>query len=249
LDETDGLTSLEAEDAAQKILVRLFRRILRRDLLARILHPDIYKLYLNKEIRLDQPSEEGSTSLEFAFSAGRLGHAMVREKYRLNKRSGGSIPLLDVIKTSSRHNPKWLPIEHSDIIDWDLFFEPEQEKLPDAFNWALRFGPQLVGSMKTNIAAALPEGNTDGFDGTVYRDLIREASGAMVPVRDLIGYTLTKPPHSNWGTLLDDILDENQTVRRQSIWNRMCSRIREYLPHQLGYIRRRLCCVASVAFA
>ncbi|MBL4871904.1 MAG: hypothetical protein JKY41_00540, partial [Rhodobacteraceae bacterium] len=37
-------------------------------------------------------------------------------------------------------------------------------------------------------------------------------------------------------------------VRSQSIWNRLGFRIREYLPHQLGYIRRRLCGVASVAF-
>ena len=213
IDAQESMTATQAEDTARRILIRVYRRILRHDLLARILHPDIYTLYLNQKIRLDTLSAEGSTSLEFAFAAGRLGHSMVRDMYRLNARSGGDQSLETAIRTSSRHAPKWVPIEHGDIVDWDMFFEPENGRVPDGFNWALRFGPQVVGTMTTPLAAASPEG-TKFFvretHGTVFRDLTREASGAMIKVSDLVEHALTTQPASAWGTALDNVISNEK---------------------------------------
>ncbi len=215
-DADDSLPGYKVDEIAKLLLVRIYRRILRQDMLKRILHPRIYDLYLNGNLRLDRPADAGSTSVEFAFAAGRLGHAMVRNLYALN--DAQRVSLKTVIKTSSRHNPKELPIKKIYLIDWDLFFKSPEAATPDRFNWALRFGPHVASEL-TQASAARPTVG-DGVShirlpGTVFRDLVREASNALIGVDQLVDYILARPPDTGWSDILDPVIhgaDRRQIV-------------------------------------
>ncbi len=206
-----SLSQDEIVETARLLLVRIYRRIIRHDLLPRVLHPDIFGLYETQgPLALDQASKDGSASIEFAFAAGRMGHSMVREKYTLNKKH--TLKLKDIIRISSRHKPKQLPIKQIYLVDWDLFFPPDGATIPTDFNWAIRFGPHVANALKGKEAASTPElGKTGGepVNGTTFRDLMRENSWPLITVKQLVDHALTNPPTEGWRTILDPVIGED----------------------------------------
>ncbi len=210
---SDRNTPSVVEETARRVLIRVYRRIVREDLLKRILLPDIFAIYRKGGFRLDRPTEEGSTSLEFAFAAGRLGHAMVRDQYHLNTDLSHSPRLRDVLNISSNRRPKFLPLRKPYIVDWNLFFGRDAQTAPDRFNWALRFGPKVVGDMKTAKAAGtttVADTENHNLVGTVFRDLFRETSILLLTVNQLVGQALTSPPSGGWGKVLDNIIAKEE---------------------------------------
>jgi hypothetical protein len=202
--KTDPLTDVEAE--MQAVMAGLWRRILREDLLARILHPEIHQFYMAPDARrLDTAATDDRPSIEFAFAAGRLGHAMVRDRYRMNEK----IPTLDldrIIEISSSHRPQALPLLRDYVVDWSYYFPSTTGALPEGFNWAFRFGPHVAVGMQLSAAAETPLQEGGVAVGTVARDLLREASGRLASVRQILDVVRDRAPEPGWGPDLQHLL-------------------------------------------
>lgn len=182
-----------SDEIARFLLTKTYQRIVREDLLARILDPEVFKAYEANGGAFFPKREEGSVSLEFAFAAGRLGHAMIRPSYRLRENKS-PLSLKRIAMTSSRlpasvpHLAKWQ-------IDWNLFFWNKDTTPPKDGNWALRFGLHIADDLRV-----IPEpepGDPHKLGGLLYRDLVRSLSSqiqnaggvmsAIRRVRDLKG--------------------------------------------------------------
>lgn len=162
--EAEGLDAADDEGErrmlrsalARGTLRRLYREIVRHDVLPRLLHPEIHRIYeANPDAELlDEPGARGSQPLEFAYVVGRIGHFMVRPTYRLN--AGRRVSLKGVIETSARRAPGVFktPPTQSWKIDWRLFFPPDEA--------AARSAPALYG-VDVNWAAQLSAHMAEGF--------------------------------------------------------------------------------------
>lgn len=187
------------EELAQAVMARLWRRIIRKDLLARLMHPAIYPFYATPTAPLDTDSVAGIPSLEFAFAIGRTGHALVRDSYRMN--ASDQADLETIINTSASHDPRRLPLLEKYVVDWSFFFDigpaTQPDPRPDGFNLAFRFGPHVATAMlSASAAAALNPGDPHG---TTFRDLMREHSGNLAPVRSLAARVIARwPPGNDW---------------------------------------------------
>jgi len=104
---------------ARLVVTLVYRNIIERDLLRRILDDRIYDRYVTKA---DAPRDSGeSIPLEFSFGAFRFGHSMVRGAYSVNSQFG----LQDVtgaLLLSSEQRPDFLPVKPNWFVDWDRFF-------------------------------------------------------------------------------------------------------------------------------
>ncbi|WP_415401167.1 hypothetical protein [Tateyamaria sp. SN3-11] len=178
----------KAGNIARVATVQIYRRIIRDDLLEKILHPAIYERGEAFAKLKNHGIEHGSVALEFAFGACRIAHSMVRGKYVLNDELA-PISLTKLLDHSSQGNPMLTPIRDDWEVDWDLFFLKTDAAAPDNFNWAQRFGLELARGMLTPTAGMSPDfegGPKAGTDGTLFRDLLRERSGALMSVNDLL---------------------------------------------------------------
>ena len=166
---------------ARLATIRIYRRILRHDLLPKLMHPDVIGLY-----QVDAPKRQlFTTDVEalshFGAAASRVAHSMVREKYFL--RDGFPIDLRRLISTSSLHYVKSVPTQKSWEIDWSLFF-PEAGDIRDSTNWAMRLGPHIPTGL--NKAEAVQSVTPKYPPGTPMRDLIAGKWAELRSAKDLI---------------------------------------------------------------
>ncbi len=203
-DGADPLTDVEAR--TQAVMAGFWRRILRDDLLARILHPEIHRIYTAPDARrFDTVAIDDRPSIEFAFAAGRFGHAMVRDRYRMNGRLV-TLDLRQIIEISSSHRPQALPLLRDYVVDWSYYFPSTSGDPPEGFNWAFRFGPHVAVGLKLGDAAETPLSDGTTAAGTVARDLLREASGGLASVRQILDVLRHKAPAQGWGPALTGLL-------------------------------------------
>jgi hypothetical protein len=157
--------------------VNIFRRLVLKDLLPRILMPQILQYYQGRPRWLDGERRNGSVSFEFAFAAGRIAHAMIRPVYQLN--DAVRVELSDLLKADKYGRP----MRQDWKIDWSLFFTDAPEAAPPRFNWASRFGLKMAFPMHMAVSALAPDLNGQtAAAGVVFRDLLRgEDMGVMRP--------------------------------------------------------------------
>jgi heme peroxidase len=113
----------ETFNCARAAVTLIYRNIIRKDLMRRILHPDVYDAYASDQPTfIDQAGlDAGGIPLEFSHGAFRFGHAMVRNKYRINDRA--TFDLVDVLGRNSTHEPVNMPLGKNWIVRWShLFF-------------------------------------------------------------------------------------------------------------------------------
>ncbi len=106
-----------------------YRRVLRDDLLPRLLHPAVLARYsamttegelLNREAALCR-RPKASVPLEFSHGAMRFAHAMIRPSYQINGPT--DLGILDALRASSARGPHAMPLDASWIVRWSLFFD------------------------------------------------------------------------------------------------------------------------------
>ena len=118
---------------ARGITTLMYRTILERDVLPRLLHPDVLVAYRgSSDLQLD--AAPGITA-EFTAGAFRFAHALVRKSYTLNDQSGVadlSMGLLQSSRHGQRPDANW-------AVDWKNFFGPG-----DVANHARRIGPNYA---------------------------------------------------------------------------------------------------------
>lgn len=182
----------------------IYRRIIRNDLMRRLLHKDVYAAYMGG-LRLESPGRQG-VPLEFSHGAFRCGHAMVRNSYRTNR------PEQEPLETTrglfqSRRYPHQVPVTKDWLLDWRLFFEIDPTIVP---NYSGRLGPRYASAMFSEAIPA-PGPNL----GLPYFDHISAAFAGVwsvpalfdsvksklpnSPLADIfITYDLWRAPFSNW---------------------------------------------------
>jgi hypothetical protein len=117
---------------ARAATMMIYRRILRKDVLRRLLDPTIYERYLKAGPAdlLDRDPDPDrfalSVPLEFSHGAMRFAHAMIRPSYEI---TGGFIRGIDeALRATSARGPRTMPLTRDWIVQWGKFFEVPDEK-------------------------------------------------------------------------------------------------------------------------
>ena len=127
---------------SRAICVRVYRRLLREDLLPRILHPAIVAAYDRDGATFLDTQSPDELPTEFAH-AFRFGHAMVRPNYVFNDLNVYGEDLADMMLATSGARPWRMPLDDSWMAQWSRFF-PIGTDRP---NLSRRIAPSLSGGL------------------------------------------------------------------------------------------------------
>jgi hypothetical protein len=108
---------------AREAATLVYRRILREDLLPKLLHPAVMAHYAGARGAdfLDAGAPDADAmALEFCAGAFRCGHAMVRESYHINDAT--SHDLGEILRATSGAGAAAMPLNRTWIIRWSRFF-------------------------------------------------------------------------------------------------------------------------------
>jgi hypothetical protein len=139
----------------------------------------IYERYMSDD-RLPLDCGEG-VPLEFTFGAFRFGHALVRDKYRVNNDSQAELPTSAALNLSSQRFPDKLPVERSWFVDWAYFFEIKETLIEP--NRARAIGPSfgdIIADQNQFMRSTLLKAG-----GLPNRDLVSAAYAGMLSVPTL----------------------------------------------------------------
>jgi hypothetical protein len=151
---------------ARLVITLIYRNIIEKDLLRRILDDRIYEHYVS---RGHAPFDGGeSVPVEFTFGAFRFGHVMVRESYLIN--SLLSMPLdTDVaLRLNAQRKPDGLPLPRIWQVDWARFFEIERFTRP---NLSKLIGPRYPAVLESETGLFAKFHKVDA-GGLAHRDLL-----------------------------------------------------------------------------
>ena len=166
----DALLMYRRFVCARIVVTMIYRSIIRKDVMERILHPAVFKRYVTDKQALleDAPPADGDLNwmpLEFSHGAFRFGHAMVRDSYRVNSQE--KLAFDNALDQSSVHRPNHLPVRGIWHVDWSEFFETDTSPP----NWSLRIGPNTSGPLTHSLT---------------FPSLVRDLDGVGVQSRDLV---------------------------------------------------------------
>lgn len=175
---------------ARTAVTLIYRRIIRNDLMQRLLHPAVYAFY-TKGCRLERPEDVGEgIPVEFSHGAFRFGHAMVREAYRVN--DPVTPQLMDFGLQLSPRLPYKLPVNADWMVDWSLFFEVDPEVAP---NFSRRIGPHYARPLLADLVFTPESGR-----GLPFLDHLSASYAGLWSVPSLIAHVkemLKKQPNSS----------------------------------------------------
>ena len=175
---------------ARTAVTLIYRRIIRNDLMRRLLHPDIFEAY-TKNWRLEKPEAVGEgIPIEFSHGAFRFGHAMVRDEYRVNDPKKSL--LMDFGLQQSPRLPYKLPVNAEWLVDWRLFFEIDPAVVP---NYSRRLGPHYARPLLADLVFTPESGR-----GLPFLDNLSASYAGLWSVPSLIARikeVLSKQPNSS----------------------------------------------------
>ncbi len=166
---------------ARMVVVLIYRNIIEKDVLARILDKRVHQRYvLEKKPLLDHG---GGLPQEFSFGAFRFAHAIVRESYRLNSFSPVGVTEEALRRSALQAHFGELPIKPNWFVDWAHFFENSKGIEP---NFSKRISPRYPAALSIT-PTEFPE-KVEGVDagGLMHRDLLSAAFAGVLSVRALI---------------------------------------------------------------
>jgi hypothetical protein len=153
------------------ICVRIYQKLVRDDLLPRILHPGIVSAYGATGAPFLDSQPLDSLPSEFAHVL-RFGHAMVRPNYVFNDLNTYGQDLTDMMLSTSGARPWRMPLDGTWMVQWSHFFGGGSRKP----NLSRRIGPHFSGGLFSGeIFGPI---DATGSIGLPYRDLL---SSGLVP--------------------------------------------------------------------
>ena len=214
----EWLGAMEARFAcARAATTMIYRRILRDDLLRRVLHPVVHAHYqsvfessgANGTLECG-PGERGSISvpLEFSHGAFRFAHSMIRPSYRTGV--PGVQPLGEALRRTSARAPASMPLDHRWILPWSRFFQIEINGVVSSPNLSLRIRPRYTSTLNDAAwfppplpadAAAVPSGGVHA-NGVALQDLLSAALAGVWSVQPLYESLQRRITELQWPDLL-----------------------------------------------
>jgi len=126
--------------AAQSACILIYRNLIRRDLLPRILHNDVWEAYENPPRKQPFPSlinGEWLAPLEFTTGFFRFAHSMIRAAYRFNGAAPMAFNIQQILDRTSETSPTDVPLESIWLVNWEHFLSDD----PAVGNVSTRIGP------------------------------------------------------------------------------------------------------------
>jgi len=149
---------------ARTAMLHLYYRIVRTDLLPRLLHPAVRSRY---EQSLPALWTSEGIPLEFSHGAARVGHAMVRTQYDMNDTVGRGQPIVGVVTANRGAGGARLPLTPDWTVQWSRFFD-----LGGTLNHSRR-----IAARKSALDSSVFENHDAAADGTTLRDMLSAALG------------------------------------------------------------------------
>lgn len=143
-----GNDPIERFNEARLRTIRYYQHIILDDLLPQIVKDEVlnkvkaapYTFYNPKNSNMSMP-------LEFSLAAFRMGHSMIRNRYNLNSIQGST--RLNALQTFTGRGgmlgKKVLPSDW--VIDWNLFYDIDNSKSRNEFNFALKINTQISSAL------------------------------------------------------------------------------------------------------
>jgi hypothetical protein len=141
--------------AAQSACILIYRNVIRRDLLPRILHNDVWQAYEKpprKQPFSSLVNGEWRAPLEFTTGFFRFAHAMIRPAYRFNDDAPTSFSIQRILDRTSETSPTDVPLESIWLVNWERFLSDD----PAVGNVSTRIGPWSQVSIAEDVPG---EGN------------------------------------------------------------------------------------------
>ena len=170
---------------ARALVTLVYRRIVRDDVLGRILHPGVRALYARNGWAGPLLAPFSGVPVEFSRGVFRFGHAMVRDTYAIN----GSVPHGHAeglfLSMNSSHKPEQMPLKGDWMIDWAHFFDMrgDDASMP-APNLSHRIGPRYTNAIE--ISEEFEAKSEVDNRGLMHRDLKSSLYGELTPVPVLL---------------------------------------------------------------
>jgi hypothetical protein len=158
---------------ARTAAVLIFRNILRRDVMKRLLHPAVYELYDGKPPP-DVFKYDGRIPLEFSHGAFRVCHAMPRGRYVFNERR--DFFLNDVLLENSTNRPNNMPLPEFWAVAWSYFFDLDPGNRENV-NLSSRLRPRY--DPQTQVAPLFDKFDETSKPGLAYRDMLSAALAGL----------------------------------------------------------------------
>jgi hypothetical protein len=186
---------------ARDALTLIFHNIIRKDLMRRAIHPQIYAAYGDPAHGfIDRAVDTGvacnaatpdadnwQIPFEFSHGAFRFGHAMVRPEYRINDLA--THDLCKTLEKTSANDPVNMPLDTTWIVRWSRFFEINGSRP----NFSRRIGPYLSDGLGND--QIFPSIDETGRVGLLYRDLFGAALAGLWSVDALIAEIAVRRPN------------------------------------------------------
>ena len=176
-------------ECARMVVTLIYRNIIEKDVLRRILDTRIHRRYLiEKKPLLDRGK---GIPQEFSFGAFRFAHAIVRDSYKLNSFSSeGATDEALLLSASLAHLNEMgidplvkLPLKENWFVDWAHFFENSKGIEP---NFSRKIAPHYPVAL--SVAPITFPIKVPGVDagGLMHRDLVSAAFAGVLSVPALI---------------------------------------------------------------
>lgn len=193
----------DARDSHQYFLIAraftsfAYRRVVRQDLMRRLLHPAIYDHYSGDAPRFLEGGDDAdcdassaaapwSVPLEFSHGVFRFGHSMVRDEYRIN--DSATNDLVENLQRTSLTDPLNMPLNESWVVQWSRFFHINGSKP----NLSRRIGPSFSSGL--NSAQIFPAIDDSNRVGLAYRDLMSSSLAGLWSLGPLIEEVRARRP-------------------------------------------------------
>jgi hypothetical protein len=169
---------------ARFVMTLMYRRIVILDVLRRLLNPSVFRYYFVDKKPLVGEGDGRDIPLEFSHGAFRCGHAMVRNRYRVN--SEDALETARALQICSRRSPGFVPLSEQWVIQWKYFFELDRTVRPN-FSRRLRPNFSPIARSEFFFAPLLPKvGDRGDAAGLPNRDLVSAVYARLWSVPKLI---------------------------------------------------------------
>ncbi|MEQ9178838.1 MAG: peroxidase family protein, partial [Nitratireductor sp.] len=166
----------ERFELARRIVTLTFRRIVFGDLLPRLLDPDVLRTFADRDFA---PADLVDGPIQSAFShiAGRIGHAMIRQTYTINKRlnaSDGFTTVVDIVRHNSTFRPEKMPLSDDWVVNWSFLFPIGENKHLNSRVIGPSFATSIAGGSIGKVEIEHPcSPDTLIYGGLPLRDFVR----------------------------------------------------------------------------